>query len=336
MHEGDHRESEDHKGRKRTKVAWALEATIATMARRPGSVPQHPNLVLSFVLGRPGEEPGGAGVRVLSLMAARGYELGFLGADRGYTQVAPEHFHLPVRALGFSLVMDYKESDLGRQANSGGAVLVDGCFYCPAMPALLVSARSDHRAGTIDEAPLSARVNARASYRLVHKQGPDKDGYERFPCPSVGAYPHVVCPLRPGSRLAGVGKIPVLCVPLEPPRICRQQAITIAPDVGARYRQELAFGTGEWARVYATCRDTIESWNGLLKDSAHEALAAPSRRRVRGVAAQSLFCAFLLMAANLRKIRSYRELVAEHRTADVAKWARRRRRTSLAEYNDPP
>jgi len=58
-----------------------------------------------------------------------------LGADRGYTQVAPEHFHLPVRAIGYSLVMDYmdyKDQDLGRQANSGGAVLVDGCLYCPA------------------------------------------------------------------------------------------------------------------------------------------------------------------------------------------------------------
>ena len=86
-------------------------------------------------------------MRALASLASRGYKPGFLGADRGYTQVLAEHFHLPVRAIGYRIVMDYKQNDLGRQANSGGAVLVDGCFYCPAMPEALVSASGDHRAG---------------------------------------------------------------------------------------------------------------------------------------------------------------------------------------------
>ena len=164
-------------------------------------------------------------------LSSRGYKPGFLGADRGYTQVLAEHFHLPVRAIGYRIVMDYKRQDLGRQANSGGAVLVDGCFYCPAMPEALVSASGDHRAGTIDEATFTARLKARASYRLVRKSGPDADGYERYSCPAVGGHPHVVCPLRPTSS-AAVGKIPVLSAPLQPPKVCTQQAITIAPDVG--------------------------------------------------------------------------------------------------------
>jgi len=334
VREGDHRELEDHKGRKRSKVAWALEATIATMAREPGKTPQHPNLALGLVLARPGEDPGGAGVRVLASLVARGYKPGFLGADRGYTQVTPEHFHLPVRALGYSLVMDYKENDLGRQANSGGAVLVDGCFYCPAMPEPLVSATGDRRAETIDEATFSARLKARSAYRLVRKSGPDKDGYERFSCPAVGRHPHVICPLRPTSA-AAIGKVPVLLAPVPPPKVCTQQAITIAPNIGARHRQELAFGTERWTRVYATCRNTIEGWNGFVKDAAHEDLAAPSRRRVRGIAAQSIFCAFLLMAANLRKIRTFRQLIDEQRMAAVAERARRRR-MSIVDYRDSP
>jgi hypothetical protein len=334
VRDGDRREEEDHKGRRRSKVAWALEATIVTMARRPGAAPSHPNLALGLVMARPGEDPGGVGVRVLASLSSRGYKPGFLGADRGYTQVLAEHFHLPVRAIGYRIVMDYKGQDLGRQANSGGAVLVDGCFYCPAMPEALVSASGDHRAQTIDEATFAARVKARSSYRLVRKSGPDNDGYERYSCPAVGGHPHVVCPLRPTSS-AAVGKVPVLRTPLQPPKVCTQQAITIAPDVGARHRQELAFGTEEWARVYATCRNTIEGWNGYVKDAAHEDLAAPSRRRVRGIAAQSIFCAFLLMAANLRKIRTYRELVADRRTGQIAERARRRR-MSIAEYRSPP
>jgi ATP-dependent Clp protease ATP-binding subunit ClpA len=55
---------------------------------------------------------------------------------------------------------------------------------------------------------------------------------------------------------------------------------------------------------YATLRNTIESLNGLVKDPACEALAQPARRRVRGIAAQSIFTALLLMAANIRKIRA--------------------------------
>ncbi len=35
VREGDHREREDHQGRTLKKIAWALEAAIATMARPP-------------------------------------------------------------------------------------------------------------------------------------------------------------------------------------------------------------------------------------------------------------------------------------------------------------
>jgi hypothetical protein len=42
--------------------------------------------------------------------------------------------------------------------------------------------------------------------------------------------------------------------------------------------------------------------NGFVKDGAREAIDDPERRRVRGVAPQSPFVAFLLVAANLRKI----------------------------------
>ena len=60
-----------------------------------------------------------------------------------------------------------------------------------------------------------------------------------------------------------------------------------------------------------TYRNTIEGWNGYVKDPAHEALAAPGRRRVRGIAAQSIFVALLLMAANFRKIAAFRQMRAD-------------------------
>ena len=69
--------------------------------------------------------------------------------------------------------------------------------------------------------------------------------------------------------------------------------------------------------------------NGYLKDGAREALGDPQRRRIRGVAAQGVFVALLLCAANLRKIDRF--LTQE--AAEAAGTFRRRRRTrSIVEW----
>jgi hypothetical protein len=335
VREGDHRDVLGPKGKQLRKLFWAQEATIVTMGRPPGALPLYPNLVLAACLTRPGEDPGGTAVRLLTSVRGRGYPAGYLGADRGYSQAHPERFHPRVRALGYSLVMDYKQTELGRQANSGGAVMVDGTFFCPSMPEDLVTASVDLREGTIDAATHAARIAARGSWRLVRKQGPDKDGYERFGCPGAGGHPHLCCPLRPAAAEAALGQIPVLFPPEAPGKVCTQSAVTIAPDVGARHRQDLAFGSPQWARVYATYRNTIEGTNGYVKDPAHESLGVPGRRRVPGIAAQSLFVGLLLMAANVRKIAAYRDLVANEEGPKVAERARRRR-ISLTDYRPPP
>lgn len=331
VREGDHRDIVGPKGKKLRKLFWAQEATIVTMGRAPGSAPTHPNLVLGALLTRPGEDPGASAVRLLNSVRARGYPASFLGADRGYTQVRPEHFHLPARALGYRVVMDYRETELGRRANSDGAVLVEGCFYCPAMPEDLVTASVDWRRGAVDAATHDARIAAKAYWRLARKERPDHDGYERFCCPALGG--HLCCELRPTS-LNAVGAVPVLHPAPQPDRVCTQSSITIAPDVGARFRQELAFGSPQWARIYATYRNTIEGLNGYVKDTAHESLHAPGRRRVRGIAAQSLFVAILLMAANFRKIAAHRNLVNNRKTHEVVERARRRR-VSITDYRPP-
>ena len=109
-----------------------------------------------------------------------------------------------------------------------------------------------------------------------------------------------------------------------------QSAITIPPDAGARYRQDLPYGTPAWHARYATLRNTIEGLNGYAKDPAHQALAQPARRRVRGIAAQSLFTTLLLISANIRKIRSWRALTADDKTRSTQR--ARRRRASLRDY----
>jgi hypothetical protein len=330
VREGDHREREDDKGKPLRKIAWALEATIATMARPPGAPPAHPNLGAGLALTRPGEDPGGTGARVLASLAARGHKTGPLGYDRAYTQALPERFHLPARALGYHPVMDYRADQLGIQANSQGALLVEGTWYCPALPGPLITATTGLRDHAITRDLYDQQITARRPYQLKHKDGPDTDGYQRLTCPAASKHPALICPLRQASRSPRDGRAKVLQPPREPPKICRQTAITIAPGTGARYRQDLPYGSPAWHKSYATLRNTIEGLNGLIKDPAHQALAQPARRRVRGITAQSIFTALLLTAANIRKIRAWRALTARDKTR-IAQRARRRR-ASLRDY----
>ena len=330
VREGDHREREDDKGKPLRKICWALEATIAATARPPGAPPGCPDLAIGMAMTRPGEDPGGTGARVLASAAARGHKTGWLGYDRACTQALPERFHLPARALGYRPVMDYRIDQLGIQANTAGAILVEGTWYCPALPGPLITATTELRGHAITRELYDQQITARCPYQLKHKDGPDADGYQRLSCPAAGHHPGLICPLRKTSLTPRDGRPKVLQPPQEPPRLCRQTAITIAPDTGARYRQDLPYGSPAWHARYATLRNTIEGLNGYAKDPAHQALAQPGRRRVRGIAAQSLFTALLLIAANIRKIRAWRALTATDQ-AGITRRARRRR-TSLRDY----
>jgi hypothetical protein len=330
VREGDHREREDDKGKPLRKITWALEATIATTARPPGAVPACPNLAIGLALARPGEDPGGTGARVLASIASRGHKTGWLGYDRACTQALPDRFHLPARALGWRPVMDYRADQPGIQASSGGALLVEGTWYCPALPGPLIAATAGLRDHAIDRPAYDAQITARAACQLNRKDGPDADGYQRLSCPALGAHPRLMCPLREPSLSPRDGRPKVLQPPEEPPKACRQTAITIPPGTGARYRQDLPYGTPAWQARYAALRNTIEGLNGYAKDPAREALAQPARRRVRGIAACSLFTALLLMAANIRKIRAWRALTASGKSATAQR--ARRRRTSLRDY----
>ena len=226
--------------------------------------------------------------------------------------------------------MDYRAGQPGIQASTGGAPLAEGSWYCPALPGPLITATTRLRDHAITSGLYHQQIAARARCQLNRKDGPDADGYQRLTCPALGRHPGLICPLRQASLSPRDGRPKVLRPPQEPPRLRCQTAITIAPDTGARYRQELPYGSPAWHQRYATLRNTTEGLNGYAKDTAHQALAAPGRRRVRGIAACPLFTALLLIAANIRKIRAWRALTTRDQTRTTPR--ARRRRTSPRDY----
>ena len=222
--------------------------------------------------------------------------------------------------------MDYRAYQLGIQANTSGAILVEGTWYCPALPQALITATTRLRDHAITGDLYDQQIAARCPYQLKRKDGPDTDGYQRLSCPALGRHPA----LMPPPRLLAVTTRRARQGPPATTRTTQNlppDGDHHRPDTGARYRQDLPYGSPAWHRTYATLRNTIEGLNGLIKDPAH-ALAQPARRRVRGIAAQSLFTALLLMASNIRKIRAWRTTASQDRHRPPA----RRRRTSLPSY----
>src|ERR1039457_7144781 len=165
------------------------------------------------VATRPGEDSGGTGARVLASVAARGHKTGWLGYDRAYTQALPGRFHLPARALGYSPVMDYRADQLGIQANTGGAILVEGTWHCPALPGPLITATTRLRDHAITRDLYDQQITARRPYQLKRKDGPDADGYQRLSCPALGKHPGLICPLRQASLAPRDGRAKVLQPP---------------------------------------------------------------------------------------------------------------------------
>jgi hypothetical protein len=107
---------------------------------------------------------------------------------------------------------------------------------------------------------------------------------------------------------------------------------SFTPEFKAEFAQILPHKTPEWQKVYATLRNSVEGMNGFIKDGAREAIDDPERRRIRGAAHQSVFVAFLLFAANLRKIDEFlkkqeaeankvRKLPSRRRTKSLSTWA---------------
>jgi hypothetical protein len=224
-----------------------------------------------------------------------------------------------------------RSDQLGIQATAYGALMVEGSWFCPSMPAQLIEVsrdlnRPDTHPNKIDKETWRNRINARRPYLLPAKGKLDDEGHQRRMCPvSAGK---IQCPLKPSSlgtdpKLPLVNPVPS---PVGPPRICTQTSITIAPEHGTKHWQTHPYGSAEWQKIYGTLRNSTEGMNGYAKNDSHEAIERTQSHRVRGIAAQTILLAFQLAHTNRRKINAWLDTLPD---ANGTPRRRKRRRTTL-------
>ncbi len=137
------------------------------------------------------------------------------------------------RALGYRLVFDYEDDQLGVKVSSQGFVQIEGEWYCPSIHLPLIDATSDFREGGIDEATYQVRLAERWGYLARPKGTVDSEGHVRLMCPAPNPWPLARCDLKPASVRAetrGRTRIHLRAdVAANPAPSCSQQSVTVPP-----------------------------------------------------------------------------------------------------------
>ncbi|WP_281653369.1 hypothetical protein [Microbacterium aurum] len=339
---GWHRRDGDHDGgstaradtkysRTTSELLWAREAHTAI------SYGQNvPVIVLAMTLDVPGKRLAENVLTCIDALRDHGLPVGHFVADRAYLPgTKAEDLALPLRARNYRIVFDYTRDHLGQQASHAGALLIEGRWYSPGIPALLRDAsidyflRQDDDPARISTTTYEQRIEQRKAYELHRKERPDDQGYQRLQCPAVGSSAAIRCPYRephpktvdrPLTRL-----LPVL-LPKPRPQVCDQQTITVPPSAGAKYEQEYPYQSQRWAEQYTPGRQSVESMNSSLKHGAHLPIDDPQKRPRRGWIGQFISLVTMVVATNTRKIIAWlidQIGVSSISTAPVARTRRR-------------
>lgn len=309
-------------------VGW--EAVLAVLGTndpdRKSTVPQ---VITGINMATPGASPGRSAIHALKHMfdethvaEDERFEPGVLVGDRiyGNTPVARD-FQIPAREMGFQLLFDMKEQYWGKTYQMGGAVMLEGNAYSPAitsMPKLITATIDRYRKADhpqkIDEATYQQRLQQRAKYLVKFRTAQRSDGSRQGRCPAAGDNATLHCPLRKKSNttVSKKGKtllpIPKAKVPSEEHRggLCNNDGGTMELRGESWDKHALGgnfqYQTEKWHKYYSSLRQSVESANRYAKDGASIALASADRRRIRGFTAAFFFSTLLLMHSDLKTI----------------------------------
>jgi hypothetical protein len=309
--------------------------SLAAMTREDNGPPV-PELTRRMTAGSCDHDPARALVPVLLSMPAAGIPLGDIIDDSGYAHRDADAWAIPLRRAGAQLVQDLHPHDRGPRGTHQGAVIANGCLYCPCTPpALLQLGPLPPGAPTGDIAAHDQQAAELARHKLGKHTSDDADGYHRVTCPAAAG--KIRCPLRPQSMTLDRDRPEILTPPEHPPACCTQQTITVPPDVAAKTRQKHDYPSADWRRSYSR-RTSAERANSTLKDTATTNIAR-GWCRLFGLTPLTLWLACALVIRNQRILITWdarQHDNARRAAAGLPPRTRKRRRTSLAQLAAPP
>jgi hypothetical protein len=295
--------------------------------------PAVPELARRITAGNSSHDPAAAMAGVLTSMPAAGIALGDIIADSGYSHRVPDTWANPLRAAGASLVHDLHPNDRGPRGTHHGAIIANGCLYCPKTPpALLELTPLPPGASTADIAAHDQQTAELARYKLGVHAGEDADGYRRLACPAVTG--KIRCPHRPESMKLDRGRPEILTPPGHPPACCTQQTITAGPGVAPKTRQKHDYPSQAW-RISYRRRTAAERLNAAIKDTAVNSIDR-GWIRLTGVTPLMLWLACLMVVRNQRILTAFQARHEHHARAAAQPPTRKRRRQLTGTAAAPP
>ena len=299
--------------------------------------PAIPELARRATVSSCRRDPVRAFAPVLTAMPGQGIPLGDILGDSGYAHRDAGAWAIPLRAAGAQLVQDLHPHDRGPKGTHEGAIISNGCLYCPQSPRSLLDLGPLSRTATKDQAADHDRRAAElARYKLGRLTADDADGYHRVACPAVMG--KIRCPLRPSSMKLDRDRPEILQPPEHPQACCTQQTITVPADVLAKTSQKHDYPSAAWRRSY-TRRTGAERSFATVKDPAASDIAR-GWCRLMGLTPLMLFTTMLLAVRNQRILTSWDARQQENQRRAAAglppKTRRRRRKTLTALTAAPP
>jgi hypothetical protein len=306
---------------------WYLSAGIM-MPEENG--PAIPELARRATVSSCRHDPVRAFAPVLTAMPGQGIPLGDILDDSGYAHRDAAAWAIPLRAAGAQLVQDLHPHDRGPKGTHEGAIIANGCLYCPRTPRFLLELGPLARTAAKEQAADHDRKTAELSrHKLGRLTADDEDGYHRVACPAVMG--KIRCPLRPASMTLDRDRPEILTPPEHPQACCAQQTITVPADVLAKTAQKHDYPSAAWRRSYAR-RTGAERGFATTKDPATNHITR-GWCRLTGLAPLMLFTATLLVARNQRILAAWnaRQQETQRRAAaGLPPKTRKRRRKTLA------
>jgi hypothetical protein len=301
--------------------------------------PAIPELARRATVSSCRHDPVRALVPVLTAMPAAGIPLGDVLADSGYAHRDADAWAIPLRAAGAALVQDLHPHDRGPKGTHDGAIISNGCLYCPVTPRSLLETGPLARDATPEQAAAHDGKTAElARYKLGRITSDDPDGYHRVQCPA--AMGKIRCPLRPASMRLDRDRPEILQPPEHPRACCAQQTITVPPEVNAKTAQKHDYPSKAHRRSYAR-RTGAERGFATAKDPATSTISR-GWCRLMGLTPLTLFTVTLLIVRNQRILTAWDTRQAENARRAAAglppKTRKRRRKTltALAAATRPP